>query len=49
VRDTALTEALCDGSVKYCDDVTVKKLDATHWVMQDKPDEVNNYIREFLA
>ncbi|XP_064621053.1 epoxide hydrolase 4-like [Lineus longissimus] len=49
VRDIALTELLCDGSVKYCEDVIVKKLDATHWVMQDKPDEVNKCMREFLA
>ncbi|KAF8984194.1 Alpha/Beta hydrolase protein [Cyathus striatus] len=34
---------------RFCDDLTVKEIDASHWVMFEKPDELNQVLGEFLA
>ncbi|KAF8999695.1 Alpha/Beta hydrolase protein [Cyathus striatus] len=34
---------------KYCDNLSVKVIDSTHWVMLEKPAELNEAIGEFLA
>ncbi|KAF8999696.1 alpha/beta-hydrolase [Cyathus striatus] len=34
---------------KYCDDLTVKEIDAGHWVMLEKPVELNEALGEFFA
>ncbi|CAF0943619.1 unnamed protein product [Adineta ricciae] len=48
-QDGALGEELADGSIKYCSDVQLKKIrNASHWVQQDEPDEVNRYMEAFL-
>jgi len=48
-QDAALGEELADGSTKYCSDVRLKKIrDASHWVQQDAPEKVNEYMEEFL-
>jgi len=48
-QDKALGEELADGSLKYCDDGELKKIpNASHWVQQDAPDEVNKYVEAFL-
>jgi pimeloyl-ACP methyl ester carboxylesterase len=48
-QDKALGEELANASLKYCDDGELKKIpDASHWVQQDVPDEVNTYVEAFL-
>lgn len=48
-KDTALNKDLAALSVKYVPNLTVKYVeDASHWVQMDTPDEVNNYMREWL-
>ncbi len=48
-QDGALGEELADASPKYCNNVQLKKIpNASHWVQQDVPDEVNKYVEAFL-
>lgn len=48
-QDSAIGEELADASQKYCNNVQLKKIrNATHWVQQDAPDEVNKYVDDFL-
>jgi len=48
-KDTALTTANLDGLGEYVAQLTVKRVpDASHWVVHEKPAEVNGYIREFI-
>jgi len=48
-QDRALGEELADASQKYCNDVQLKKIrNASHWVPQDAPDEVNKHVEDFL-
>jgi epoxide hydrolase 4 len=49
-RDTALTMANLDGLDRFVPDLTIRRIsDANHWVLHQKPDLVNSYIREFIA
>jgi pimeloyl-ACP methyl ester carboxylesterase len=49
-KDTALTTHNLEGLDQYVPGVTIKRIaDGTHWVLHEKPAEVNGYIREFLA
>jgi epoxide hydrolase 4 len=49
-KDTALTVHNLEGLDQFVPGVTVKRIpDGTHWVIHEKPAEVNGYIREFLA
>ncbi|MEG3439201.1 alpha/beta hydrolase [Pannus brasiliensis CCIBt3594] len=49
-EDTALGKELTYGTEEYVRDFTVKYIpDCSHWVQQERPDLVNQYIREFLA
>ena len=48
-RDTALLLGNLDGLEPLVEKLTVRRIpDATHWVVHEKPDLVNRYIREFL-
>ena len=49
-KDTALLTGNLDGLEAYVPTLTVRRIpDATHWVVREKPAEVNRDIREFLA
>jgi pimeloyl-ACP methyl ester carboxylesterase len=49
-KDTALLTGNLDGLEEFVPHLTVKRIpDGTHWVIHEKPAEVNGYIREFLA
>jgi pimeloyl-ACP methyl ester carboxylesterase len=49
-RDTALLPANLDGLEEFVPQLTVRRIaDANHWVVHQRPDLVNGYIREFLA
>ena len=49
-RDTALLTGNLNGLEAVVPALTVKHIpDATHWVVREKPDEVNRLIRQFLA
>ncbi|MGI8551466.1 MAG: alpha/beta fold hydrolase [Dehalococcoidia bacterium] len=49
-QDTALLTGNLNGLEQYVPDLTVKRIpDATHWVVHEKPELVNAYIREFLT
>ena len=48
-QDAALGEPLADASGRYCSDFQLRKLrNASHWVQQDEPDEVNASMESFL-
>jgi pimeloyl-ACP methyl ester carboxylesterase len=47
--DTALLTGNLDGLEQFVPRLTVKRIpDGSHWVIHEKPAEVNGYIREFL-
>lgn len=46
--DLALDESLAALSAEYCSNVSIKKLEGNHFIQQDKPDEVNAFMEEFL-
>ncbi len=49
-RDSALLPGNLEGLEQFVPDLTLRRvLDANHWVVHQKPDLVNNYIREFLS
>jgi pimeloyl-ACP methyl ester carboxylesterase len=49
-KDTALLPANLDGLETVVPKLTVKRIpDGTHWVVREKPAEVNRIIREYLA
>lgn len=49
-QDVALDISLLDGTEEYVSDLTVRRLpDASHWVQQDQPDEVNAILTAWLA
>lgn len=48
-KDTALLTGNLDGLEKYVPKLTIKRIpDGSHWVIHEKPDLVNQYIREFI-
>jgi pimeloyl-ACP methyl ester carboxylesterase len=48
-KDTALTIHNLEGLDQFVPQLTIKRVaDGTHWVVQEKPAEVNRYIREFI-
>jgi pimeloyl-ACP methyl ester carboxylesterase len=49
-QDTALLTGNLDGLEAYVPQLTIKRIpEGTHWVVHEKPSEVNRYIREFIA
>jgi pimeloyl-ACP methyl ester carboxylesterase len=49
-RDTALIPANLDGLEEFVPNLTVRRVpDANHWIVHQKPELVNRYIREFHA
>jgi pimeloyl-ACP methyl ester carboxylesterase len=48
-KDTALLTANLDGLDQFVPALTVKRIpEGTHWVIHERPEEVNRYIREFI-
>ena len=48
-KDTALLTSNLDGLEQFVPQLTVKRIpEGTHWVIHEKPAEVNGYIREFI-
>jgi pimeloyl-ACP methyl ester carboxylesterase len=48
-KDTALLTGNLDGLDKFVPQLTIKRIpDGTHWVIHEKPAEVNAAIREFI-
>jgi pimeloyl-ACP methyl ester carboxylesterase len=49
-KDTALLPANLDGLEQFVPKLTVRRVpEGTHWVVREKPAEVNRQIREFLS
>ncbi len=49
-KDTALLTGCLDGLEQYVPNVQIKRIpDASHWVVREKPELVNKYIREFVG
>ena len=49
-KDIALLPQNLDGLDQFVPDLTVKRIpDGSHWVIHEKPTEVNGMIRDFLA
>src|SRR5580698_7137957 len=48
-KDTALLTGNLDGMDQFVPTLTVKRIpDGSHWVIHEKPELVNQYIREFI-
>lgn len=48
-QDTALLPSMLTGMEKFVPKMTLKKIpDGTHWVVHEKPKEVNKLIRDYL-
>lgn len=48
-KDTALLTGNLEGLDKYVPKLTIKRIpEGTHWVIHEKPELVNSYIREFI-
>jgi pimeloyl-ACP methyl ester carboxylesterase len=48
-KDTALVPQNLDGLEQYVPELTIKRVpDGSHWVIHEKPAEVNSYIRAFI-
>jgi epoxide hydrolase 4 len=49
-KDTALLTGNLIGLEAYVANLVIKRIpDGSHWVVREKPDLINSYIREFLA
>jgi pimeloyl-ACP methyl ester carboxylesterase len=49
-QDTALGKELTYGTEEYVRDFQIRYIpDCSHWVQQEKPELVNQYMREFLV
>jgi len=49
-KDTALTIKNLEGLDQFVPQLTIKRIpDGSHWVIHEKPAEVNGYIREFIG
>jgi pimeloyl-ACP methyl ester carboxylesterase len=49
-KDTALGKELSYGTEAYVKDFQIKYIaNCSHWVQQEQPQLVNQYIREFLG
>jgi pimeloyl-ACP methyl ester carboxylesterase len=48
-KDTALLTGNLDGLDQWVPQLTVKRIpEGSHWVIHERPAEVNGYIRDFL-
>ena len=49
-KDTALLTGCLDGLEQYVPHVLIKRVpDASHWIVREKPELVNKYMREFIG
>ena len=49
-KDTALLTGNLVGLDKFVPDLTIKRIpEGTHWVIHEKAEQVNGYIRDFIA
>ncbi len=49
IHDFALSKPLAEGSIKYFTNLKVNWVNtASHWVQQEEPDKVNEYMAQFL-
>ncbi|HEY6329254.1 MAG TPA: alpha/beta hydrolase, partial [Blastocatellia bacterium] len=49
-KDTALLTGNLDGLDKFVPDLTIKRIpDGTHWVIHEKPELIDSYIRDFIT
>jgi pimeloyl-ACP methyl ester carboxylesterase len=49
VKHTPLLAAILDGLFQFVPQLSLRRIpEGTHWVIHEKPDEVNKYIREFI-
>lgn len=48
-KDTALLTGNLEGLDQFVPDLAIKRIpDGSHWVIHERPDEVDGYIREFI-
>ncbi|KAK3996080.1 putative epoxide hydrolase [Cladorrhinum sp. PSN332] len=48
-RDIALPPAMAAGMDKWCDKLTRRGVECSHWAIWEKPAEVNKWVGEFLG
>eukprot|EP01103_Thecamoeba_quadrilineata_P019183 TRINITY_DN7662_c0_g1_i1.p1 TRINITY_DN7662_c0_g1~~TRINITY_DN7662_c0_g1_i1.p1 ORF type:complete len:351 (+),score=66.06 TRINITY_DN7662_c0_g1_i1:42-1094(+) len=47
--DAFLESELAESSAPFCDDAEVHYIDATHWILHEQPDKVNQYLLNFIS
>lgn len=47
-HDRALGRELAEGLEQWVPNISVRFLDCGHWIQQERPEEVNRYLMEFL-
>lgn len=47
-KDTALPPAMSANMEQYMPNLTRKEVTASHWALWEKPEEVNNIVKEWL-
>jgi len=48
IHDTFLGQEMARPSIALCDQGRLELLDATHWVPEERPDQVNALLADFL-
>jgi pimeloyl-ACP methyl ester carboxylesterase len=49
-NDTALGKELTEGTEEYVQNFRIRYIpNCSHWVQQERPELVNQYMREFLS
>jgi len=48
-QDAALPPKMAEGMQRNIPQLTRRETDASHWVLMEKPDEVNRFLSDWLA
>ena len=49
VCDTTSSPKFAASTNKACKNLTEKRIDCGHWMAQEKPDELNSVLKEWLC
>ena len=48
-RDTVLKPEMSKGMEKWITNLTRREVDAAHWAMWERPNEVNDFLKEWFV
>jgi soluble epoxide hydrolase/lipid-phosphate phosphatase len=47
-RDPVCVPVAVEGAKPYCKDLVIDEIDSMHWMMREKPDELNQKMEKWL-